>query len=104
MGVRTRVAHWLRRSAQVSDLPQIEALRVELADLERRVDLAMGALQVATDQLAAVRTSAEGAQNAAQQALQRATSALATAEAAVDGVMGVEDQVARLMERTGGTA
>jgi hypothetical protein len=56
-----------------------------MLELEQRLGVTLRAVQMATKQAA--------------QANQAATSASATAESAIDGVMGVEDQVARLMER-----
>ena len=56
--------------------------------------MAMGAIQAATAQLANMKSAVD-------QNTQRATSALASSEAASDGLTGLEDAFAALLERMG---
>ena len=64
------------------------------AKLEKRLSMAMGAIQAATTQLLQLKDAVGQAQNQSQQAMQRATSALSTAETAADGVGAIEAQLA----------
>ena len=75
---------------------RIEALEALNTTLEKKLNMAMGALQVATAQIADLRRSADEARSTARQANQLATSANSTAEALADGITALEDQVAGL--------
>lgn len=66
----------------------------ELVALKKKLNMAMGAIQAATAQLANMKSSVD-------QNTQRATSALASSEAASDGLTGLEDAFAALIERIG---
>ncbi|MFK7930718.1 MAG: ComEA family DNA-binding protein [Myxococcota bacterium] len=72
---------------------RIDALETETASLRKKLNMAMGAIQAATAQLADVRRASDGASADARQALARAESALATAESLSDGVEALEDVV-----------
>lgn len=54
--------------------------------LEKRLGMAMGAVQAATSQLMTLQKAVDEARTTAQQANQKATSALSTAESAADAV------------------
>lgn len=64
-----------------------------------RVDMITGAMGTLSKHLSDVERAASTAQAAGQQAFQVATSAQSTAEAAVDGVIGVESELAALKTR-----
>jgi len=61
-------------------------LEAQVAKLDKRLGMAMGAVQAATAQLMSVRQTADEALAEAKQAQQRATSAQSAAEAAADAV------------------
>jgi len=61
-------------------------LEEKVAKLDKRLGMAMGAIQAATTQLMSVRQASDEAVAAAKQANQRATSAQSAAEAAADAV------------------
>ncbi len=71
----------LRREAA-----QRAELEASVAKLDKRLGMAMGAVQASTAQLMQLKQVAEEAKSAAHQAQQRATSALSTAESAADAV------------------
>lgn len=73
---------------------EVGALETEVANLRKKLNMAMGAIQAATAQLADVRRSSDEARADARQALARAESALATAESLSDGVEALEEAVA----------
>lgn len=73
---------------------EVSALETEVANLRKKLNMAMGAIQAATAQLADVRRSSDEARADARQALARAESALATAESLSDGVEALEEAVA----------
>ena len=75
---------------------RIDALEATNAKLEKRLSMAMGAIQAATAQLVQVKEAAAQAQNQGQQAMQRATSAQTTAEAAAEGIASFEEQLRQL--------
>lgn len=80
---------------------RMAALESEIASLKKRLNMAMGAIQAATAQLADAKRAADEALAAARQATQQATSALTTAEAAADGAQGIETQLDALEARAG---
>ena len=75
-------------------LERFDEIQSELTTLSKKLNMAMGAIQAATAQIAHAKSNAE-------QANQRATSASATAESAADAVTGLEDAFAALVERIG---
>jgi chromosome segregation ATPase len=101
MGVRRRIASWLDLDGPLrARIVELEAdlaasrsqqaeLTTRLDKLEKRLGMAMGALQAATAQIMGVKGSAEEAGVEARKAMQVATSALTTAEAAADAVAGL---------------
>ena len=72
---------------------RLRALEAADGQLEKRLSMAMGAIQAATAQLMQLREAVAQVQNQSQQAMQRATSALSTAETAAEGVGAVEAQL-----------
>lgn len=72
---------------------RVGALETEVQNLRKKLNMAMGAIQAATAQLADTRRSADEARAAAQKALARAESAVATAESLSDGVEALEEAV-----------
>ena len=72
---------------------RVAALETEIAGLRKKLNMAMGAVQAATAQLADVRRVADAAGSDARHALARAESALATAESLSEGVDALEDAV-----------
>jgi chromosome segregation ATPase len=102
MGVRRRIATWLDVEgplrARIAELEaDLQGSRQEQAELalrlekvEKRLGMAMGAIQAATAQIMGVKGAADEAAAEAKKALHQAHSALATAEAAVDGVAALE--------------
>lgn len=110
--VEHRVREWIDAASRRHD-DELAALRAEVArlraqpapapaaadterieKLEKKLSMAMGAIQAASAQILQLKEEAERAGNLAQQAAQRASSALATAEAAAEGVTGLEDRLA----------
>lgn len=79
--------------------PGVEALEQRIAKVDKRLQMAMAAIQAATTQLMEVKDATSSARNQAQQANQRATSAQTAAEAAADGVTSVEEALAELSRR-----
>ncbi len=102
MGIRRRVASWLDLdgplNARIAELEaDLEASRQQRSELtgrldkvEKRLGMAMGAIQASTAQIMGVKGAAEEAGAEAKKAMQQASSALATAEAAADGVAALE--------------
>ncbi|MEN0067555.1 MAG: hypothetical protein AAGA48_35815 [Myxococcota bacterium] len=70
-----------------------------ITKVDKRLQMAMAAIQAATTQLMEVKDAAAMAKNQAQQANQRATSAQTTAETAADGVSSVEERLAALEQK-----
>lgn len=70
--------------------PAVEALRERADKLEKKLSMAMGAIQAASAQIVQLRQEVELATNTAHQAMQKAVSAAATAEAATEGVTLLE--------------
>jgi chromosome segregation ATPase len=89
-------------AADPSESEETTRLQARVRSLEKKLDMAMGAIQAATSQIADLRNAANEARSAASTAAQQATSATATAEAAVDGVTGVEAALSALTVRIAG--
>lgn len=77
-----------------ADLKKAKDLEKEIIAMKKKLNMAMGAIQASTAQLATLKGTLD-------QTTQRATSALATGEAASDGLTGLEDAFAALVERLG---
>lgn len=75
------------------------AVEARMAKLEKKLNMAMGAVQAATAQIMALKKDLQETANAATKAGQQATTARSTAEATADGLTGVEEQLAALMEQ-----
>jgi chromosome segregation ATPase len=86
------------RPAASADTSELEA---RIAKLEKKLNMAMGAVQAATAQIMALKQDLQAVDGKASQASQYATTARATAEAAADGVTGAENQIATLLEQLG---
>lgn len=71
------------------------------AKLEKKLNMAMGAVQAATAQIMSLKKDVEELSRSVGQASQQATTARSTAEAAADGISGVEAQLAALVENMG---
>jgi len=78
---------------------RLDEVDERLARIDKRLAMAMAAIQAATTQLMEVKDATATARNQAQQANQRATSAQTAAEAAADGVSSVEESLAALTKR-----
>jgi len=119
MGIRSTLASFLASPASNAMEPDIrrvveEALAARpapsvdtseledrVAKLEKKLNMAMGAVQAATAQIMALKKDLEAVHATANQASQHATTARATAEAAADGVTGAEEQIAALAKNLG---
>ncbi|NCG18540.1 MAG: hypothetical protein GWP91_05965 [Rhodobacterales bacterium] len=88
-------------AAQSSGDNDNEALEAEIAQLKKKLNMAMGAVQAATAQLMALKTELTNTNGAVKQATQHATTAKATAEAAADGLTAVEARMDALVEKLG---
>jgi hypothetical protein len=88
--VRESVAA-LRASA--GDADRVKALEAEVASLKKRLGMAQGALQAATQQVADAKRGADEAIAVARQAVAQAQSALAAAESAADGAHELEARI-----------
>ena len=106
--VQTLSADLDRLAARLADLEDrlehVEAPPTDegpspLAKLDKRLSMAMGAIQAATTQLMQLKEGVATAQNQAQQAMQRATTAQTTAEAAADGATAAEAQITALIDQ-----
>ncbi len=102
MGIRRTLAELLRGRPDDSRLVQIveealaarafagaaevAALEARVAKLEKKLDMAMGAVNAATAQLMQVKSAVEEAGTLARQARQEATSARNTAESVAEGL------------------
>jgi hypothetical protein len=75
-------------------VPATGGLEERVAQLEKKLSMALGAVQASSATLMTVRATAEEALTAARQAQQLATTARATAESAAEGVGAIEDQLA----------
>jgi chromosome segregation ATPase len=84
--LRTEMAE--KTPAPTGDLA---SLQEEVAQLKKKLSMAMGAMQAASAQIVQLRQDVEAAQNLAKQAMQKATTAQSTAEAATDGIASLED-------------
>jgi hypothetical protein len=65
------------------------------AKLEKKLSMAMGAIQAATAQIVQLRQELEQSSNLSRQAMQKATSAQSTAESAAEGLEKLEDLATR---------
>ena len=119
MGIRSTLASFLASPASNAMEPDIRrvveealaarptptadtsALEDRVAKLEKKLNMAMGAVQAATAQIMSLKKDLEEVHSAANQASQHATTARNTAEAAADGVTGAEEQIAALMKNLG---
>lgn len=97
--LRQRVLALEPAEAEPEPASPIDALEERIAKVDKRLQMAMAAIQAATTQLMEVKDATATARNQAQQANQRATSAQTAAEAAADGVSTVEEALAALTER-----
>ncbi len=88
--VEPSVRDWIRQAQAPDPSAKLAELEEKNAKLEKKLSMAVGAVQAATTQLMAAKQTAEQASNLAQQAMQRATSAQAAAEAAAEGVSALE--------------
>lgn len=84
----------IQDTEDTEDTEDTDELKNRVAALEKKLQMAMGALQAATSQIVQAGSTAEQAQ-------QRATSAQSTAESTSDGLTGLEDAFAALVERIG---
>jgi len=84
-------------SALEKTVTALQGHEQEITKLKKKLNMAMGAIQAATAQLSVAKTASE-------QANQRAISSQATAEAAMDGLTGLEDAFAALVEKLGSNA
>lgn len=78
--------------------PELDA---RMAKLEKKLNMAMGAVQAATAQIMSLKKDLEEVANSAKQANQAATTARNTAESTADGLTGIEEQLAALVEQLG---
>jgi len=69
---------------------RITTLEEQNSKLEKKLSMAMGAIQAATAQIVQLRTEIEATSNLSHQAMQKATSAQATAEASSEGITSLE--------------
>lgn len=74
--------------------PRVAGLEERVASLEKKLNMAMGAVQASSATLMTVRAVADEAATTAKQAHQLATTARATAESAAEGVSSLEERVA----------
>ena len=88
-------------AAQSSGEDKSEALEAEIAQLKKKLNMAMGAVQAATAQLMALKKELTETNGSVKQATQHATTAKATAEAAADGRNAVEARMDALVEKLG---
>lgn len=72
---------------------RVAALEEQQAKLEKKLSMAMGAVQAATAQIVALRQELEQASNLSRQAMQKATTAQSAAESAAEGISALEDIV-----------
>lgn len=73
-----------------ADTGRLDALEERIAALEKKISMAMGAVQAGTAQIMSVRRTAEEAAAGVGKAQQAASSALATSESAADGINELE--------------
>lgn len=96
--IESPLADWIDRHPPAAPPPaaddavgkRVAALEEHNAKLEKKLSMAMGAIQAASAQIVQLRTELEAAQNLAHQAMQKATTAQATAESATEGVTALE--------------
>lgn len=96
--LRERVAEVVAGGAEAPETDgeldkRVAALETEVQSLRKKLNMAMGAIQAATAQLADARRAADEAKADARQASARAESALATAESLSDGIDALERAV-----------
>ena len=118
MGIRRGIVNFLIGPPEVTadDLAQIKQssapastgadpeLDARMAKLEKKLNMAMGAVQAATAQIMSLKKDVGEIANNAAQANQSATTARATAESTADGLTGLEEQLAALTEQLGSAA
>jgi ABC-type Na+ efflux pump permease subunit len=95
--LREEVARLREASAGTPDTD----LTAEVAALKKKLNMTMGAIQASTASLMSTKATADEAHQIASRADQRASSANVAAEAAADGVSGVEERLAALVEKLG---
>jgi chromosome segregation ATPase len=92
--IEPRLREWLDANRPAApaepDASKLAALEEANARLEKKLSMAMGAIQAATAQIVQLRQELEQATNLARQAMQKATTAQATAESATEGVSTLE--------------
>lgn len=93
-----RVATEAARAGSSGVDPEVDA---RMAKLEKKLNMAMGAVQAATAQIMSLKKDVEELAALSRQAGQHATTARSTADATADGLSGVEEQLAALVERLG---
>lgn len=117
MGIRRSIANILLGPPEVTadDLRQVRDAAsasapsegsdsetdAKIAKLEKKLNMAMGAVQAATAQIMSLKKDVQELVAASSQASQTATTARATAESTADGLSGVEEQLAALIEKLG---
>ena len=117
MGIRRTIASIILGPPEVSeaDLRRVQSelgqqrstggadpdTAAQIAKLEKKLNMAMGAIQAATAQIMSLKKDVQEVASTAAQAGQHATTARATAEATADGLNGVEEQLASLVEKLG---
>lgn len=116
-GLKARLAALEGASAEAGQAAHGEAvarLDTEVANLRKRLNMALGAIQATTAQVTSLRQLVESqpaapegptvdteARHDAQQAAQRATSAMSTAESVADGVASLENRLSEVDEQLG---
>lgn len=88
--IEPRLEEWMASHPADRTEARLAALEEQNAKLEKKLSMAMGAIQAATAQIVSLRQEVEQATNLAHQAMQRATTAATTAEAATAGVAALE--------------
>jgi chromosome segregation ATPase len=90
--IESPLSDWIDRHPRPDDsaAQRLAALEEQNAKLEKKLSMAMGAIQAASAQIVQLRSELEAAQNLAHQAMQKATTAQATAESATEGVTALE--------------
>jgi chromosome segregation ATPase len=85
----------LREQLKAAALPPTAGgeLEEEVAQLKKKLSMAMGAIQAASAQIVQLRQEVDQAANVARQAMQKATTAQTTAESATEGVTALESSI-----------
>jgi chromosome segregation ATPase len=109
LGIDSSIREALRRELAARSLPsatEVESLRTQVAELEatvakldKKVKMTMGSVQASTAQLMGVHQTLDALGPAVAKATQQATRANSTAESTADGLDGVEEQLAALLEK-----